>query len=140
MSTGPRPASATPRARVAQVALGALLSVISVVLLVPMHRLELDLLGIDLPVGLVFGFVFQLVASIFAYSSTGSRLPLVILGALWGLLVMPFAGRGIGGGVLMPAEMGEQTQYSGLLLQAIGVLTPFAVAGVITLIARKRAT
>lgn len=125
-------------ARFSQAALAIVLTILSVVLLVTTHRLKVALGGVELPAGLLFGTVFQLTACVFLYTATGSRLPLVILGSLWGLLAMPFLGRGVGGGVLFPAVIAEQVQYSGWIVQGIGVLLPFAVALVITLLRRRR--
>lgn len=129
----PRGVDTEPRAaRLAQVAMAIVLAVISVGLLVTTHRVQLELLGVDWPVGLLFGAAFQVVTCVFLYAATGSRLPLVVLGALWGILAMPLMGRGVGGGVLMPAVIGEQAQYSGWIVQGLGLGIPFLVAGAIT--------
>nr|WP_239552093.1 hypothetical protein [Brachybacterium muris] len=120
-----------------QVALAIVIAVLSVVLLVTTHRVRLALGGVDLPAGLLFGTAFQVTACVFLYAATGSRLPLVVLGSLWGLLAMPFLGRGVGGGVLFPAVIGDQVQLSGWIVQGIGVLLPFAMALVITALRRR---
>nr|WP_150108310.1 hypothetical protein [Brachybacterium muris] len=120
-----------------QVALAFVIAVLSVVLLVTTHRVRLALGGVDLPAGLLFGTAFQVTACVFLYAATGSRLPLVVLGSLWGLLAMPFLGRGVGGGVLFPAVIGDQVQLSGWIVQGIGVLLPFAMALVITALRRR---
>lgn len=125
-------------ARVAQAVMGVVLAVISVLLMITTHRMELDLLGMELPAGLAFGTLFQLVACVFLYTATGSRLPLVVLGSLWPLLAIPFLGNGAGGGVLMPAVIAEQPQYSGWIVQGIGTAIPFLLALVITLWHRRR--
>lgn len=109
-------------------------AILSVALMTATHRLRLELGGVQLPAGLLFAAAYQLVTCLFLYAATGSRLPLVALGALWGMLVAPLSGRGAGGGVLMPAVIGEQVQYSGWVLQGLGVFGPFVVAGVITLL------
>lgn len=119
-------------ARLAQVVMAIVLAVLSVVLMVATHRVRVELLGIDWPAGLVFGAVFQIVSCVFLYAATGSRLPLLVLGSVWGILAMPMTGRGVGGGVLMPAVIGEQAQYSGWIAQILGLAIPFVVAGVIT--------
>ena len=119
-------------ARLAQVVMAIVLAVLSVVLMVATHRVRVELLGIDWPAGLVFGAVFQIVSCVFLYGATGSRLPLLVLGSVWGILAMPMMGRGVGGGVLMPAVIGEQAQYSGWIVQGLGLAIPFVVAGVIT--------
>ncbi|EYT50140.1 hypothetical protein D641_0105005 [Brachybacterium muris UCD-AY4] len=124
-------------ARMSQVALAFVIAVLSVVLLVTTHRVRLALGGVDLPAGLLFGTAFQVTACVFLYAATGSRLPLVVLGSLWGLLAMPFLGRGVGGGVLFPAVIGDQVQLSGWIVQGIGVLLPFAMALVITALRRR---
>lgn len=124
-------------ARMSQVALAVVIAILSVVLLVTTHRLRLALGWVDLPVGLLFGTAFQVTACVFLYAATGSRLPLVVVGSLWGLLAMPFLGRGVGGGVLFPAVIGDQVQLSGWIVQGIGVLLPFAMALVITALRRR---
>ena len=124
-------------ARMSHVALAIVIAVLSVVLLVTTHRVRLALGGVDLPAGLLFGTAFQVTACVFLYAATGSRLPLVVLGSLWGLLAMPFLGRGVGGGVLFPAVIGDQVQLSGWIVQGIGVLLPFAMALVITALRRR---
>lgn len=125
-------------ARFSQVALAIVVSILSVALLVTTHRLRMDVAGVELPLGLLFGTLFQVTACVFLYASTGSRLPLGVLGSLWGLLAMPFLGRGVGGGVLFPAAIGAQVQYSGWIVQGIGVLLPFVIIGVITLLRNRR--
>ncbi|HIY22707.1 MAG TPA: hypothetical protein H9837_00130 [Candidatus Brachybacterium merdigallinarum] len=107
-------------------------AVLSVVLMVPTHRLRWEALGVDWPIGLLFGAAFQVVCCLFLYGATGSRLPLVVLGSLWGILAMPFLGRSLGGGVMLPAVIGDQVQFSGWILQGLGIGIPFLVAGVIT--------
>lgn len=124
-------------ARFSQVALAIVLTILSVVLLVTTHRLRLDIGGLELPAGLLFAAVFQVTVCVFLYAATGSRLPLAVVGSLWGLLAMPFLGRGVGGGVLFPAAIGDQIQYSGWIVQGIGVLLPFLMIGVITLVRRR---
>ncbi|MFC7373838.1 MULTISPECIES: hypothetical protein [unclassified Brachybacterium] len=120
-------------ARLTQATMAIVLAVISVLLMVTTHRVRLEIGGVDWPAGLLFGGAFQVVACVFLYAATGSRLPVVVLGCLWGLLASPFLGRGAGGGVLMPAVISEQTQYSGWIVQGLGVAIPFAVALVVTL-------
>ncbi|PWH07061.1 hypothetical protein DEO23_07825 [Brachybacterium endophyticum] len=130
--------TATIAARISQVLSALVVAVISVLLLVTMHRLQWDVLGIGLPVGLLFGAVFQAVCSLFLWASTGSRLPVLVLGCIWGLMVMPLAGNGAGGGVLMPAVLGRQPQYSGWIIQGIGVAVPFVFLGAQMLLSRRR--
>jgi hypothetical protein len=123
--------------RLTQAAMALVLTVVSVLLLITTHRMRLALGGVDLPVGLLFGGAFQILTCVFLYAATGSRLPLVVLGALWGLLAAPFLGRGAGGGVLLPAVIGEQAQFSGWIVQGLGVGIPFLVAAVITVVRRS---
>ena len=125
-------------ARIGQAAMAVVLTLVSVPLLLTIHRVELDVLGAKLPLGLLFGAVFQIVVSLFLWASTGSRLPVLVLGALWGLAAAPFLGRGAGGGVLLPAEIAGETQISGWIVQGIGILVPFLVALVVTLAPLRR--
>lgn len=118
--------------------LTALLAVISVLLMVTVHRHTVELGGIDWPTGLLLGAAFQLAASLFVWATTGTRIALVVLAAVWGIAVMPLTGPGVGGGVLMPAVVGDQMQYSGYAVQLLGVGIPFAVLGVITVQRRRR--
>lgn len=133
-----RPAAPTTTlgARVSQVLMALVLSAISVMLLLTTHRLEVTVLGVDLPAGLAFGALFQVVISVFLWSSTGSLLPVLVLGCLWGMLATPFLGEGAGGGVMLPAMLGDVPQYAGWIVQGIGMGVPFLVAGVIALAAR----
>lgn len=135
-----RPAASTTSlgARVSQVLMALVLAAISVMLLLATHRLEVTLLGIDLPAGLAFGVLFQIVISVFLWSSTGTLLPVLVLGCLWGMLATPFLGEGAGGGVMLPAMLGDVPQYQGWIVQGIGMGVPFLVAGVIALAARRR--
>lgn len=126
-------------ARLAQTAMAIVLTIISVLLLVTTHRLELGVLGIDLPAGLLFGAVFQLVTCVFLWSATGARLPLLVLGCLWPVLAMPFLGESVGGGVLMPAMLGTVPQYSGWIVQGIGLVIPFLFVGLLTVARQRRA-
>ena len=71
-------------------------------------------------------------------AATGTRFPLLVLGALWGILATPFLGEGAGGGVLMPAEIAGQAQFSGWIVQGLGVGIPYLTALVITLAPRSR--
>ena len=119
--------------------MAVVLAIISVLLLITTHRAELVVAGVHLPAGLLFGAVFQAVACVFLWSATGSRMPLVVLGSLWGLLATPFLGRGVGGGVLLPAVIAEQPQYSGWIVQILGIAIPFAIAALITLVRISRA-
>ncbi|GAA1315606.1 MAG: hypothetical protein ACTIMA_13680 [Brachybacterium tyrofermentans] len=125
-------------ARILQVVMGVVLTVISVLLMITTHRMQLDVLGLDLPVGLLLGALFQIVACVFLYAATGARLPLLVLGGLWGLLAAPFLGNGAGGGVLMPAVIGDQPQYSGWIVQGLGIAIPFLALLAITLWRHRR--
>lgn len=115
-----------------------ILAAISVLLLVTTHRLTVTVGGFGLPVGLLMGAVFQLAASLFLVASTGRRLPLIVLTAAWGTLVIPFAGNGAGGGVLMPGALGDQVQYQGWIVQLIGVGVPLAVLVVLWAVRMRR--
>lgn len=125
-------------ARLAQAAMAIVLAIISVLLLLTTHRVELDLLGVAVPVGLLFGAVFQAITSVFLWAATGSRFPLLVLGSLWGILAMPFLGEGVGGGVMLPAVVADVPQLSGWIVQGLGLVIPFLVAGLITLAGRAR--
>ncbi|MGO2192348.1 hypothetical protein ACT3SQ_16885 [Brachybacterium sp. AOP42-C2-15] len=125
-------------ARLTQAAMAVVLAIVSVLLMITLHRVELPVAGLRLPVGLLFGALFQVVTSVFLWAATGSRLPLLVLGSLWGLLAMPFLGEGLGGGVLMPAMLGTEPQYSGWVVQGLGLVIPFLIAGLITLVRRAR--
>lgn len=124
--------------RLTQAAMAVVLAIVSVLLMITLHRVELPVAGLRLPVGLLFGALFQVVTSVFLWAATGSRLPLLVLGSLWGLLAMPFLGEGLGGGVLMPAMLGTEPQYSGWVVQGLGLVIPFLIAGLITLVRRAR--
>lgn len=113
---------------------GAALAIISILLVIPAHRLSLDAGGVPIPLGLILGALFQLLASVALWATTGSRLPTLVFGCVWGLLAIPFAGAGRGGGLLMPATIAGQAQYSGLLIQAIGVFVPLAVVAALTVL------
>jgi len=125
-------------ARFGQAAMAIVLAIVSVLLLVTTHRVELSVLGADLPAGLLFGAAFQVVVCLFLWAATGTRFPLLVLGALWGLLAAPFLGRGAGGGVLFPAEIAGQAQLSGWIVQGVGILVPFAMALLLTVASRRR--
>lgn len=125
-------------ARLTQAAMAVVLAIVSVLLMITTHRVELTVLGLDLPVGLLFGALFQVVTCVFLWAATGSRLPLLVLGCLWGVLAMPFLGEGVGGGVMMPAMLGTEPQYSGWIVQGLGLVIPFLIAGLITLVRRSR--
>lgn len=125
-------------ARLAQAAMAIVLAIISVLLMLTTHRVELELLGVDLPAGLLFGAAFQALTCVFLWASTGSRFPLLVMGCLWGILATPFLGEGIGGGVMLPAVVADVPQLSGWIVQGLGLVIPFLVAGVITVAGRAR--
>ena len=125
-------------ARSAQAAMAIVLAIISVLLMLTTHRTELELFGVDLPVGLVFGAVFQVVTCVFLWAATGSRFPLLVLGCLWGMLATPFLGESVGGGVLLPAVIGGVPQITGWIVQGLGLVIPFLLAAVITVAGRRR--
>lgn len=129
--------TASIAARISQVIAAIVVAVVSVLLLVTMHRLQLTVAGVDLPVGLVFGAVFQFAASTFLWAATGARLPVVVLGCIWGLMVLPFAGTSPGGGVLMPAVIAQKAQISGWIVQGIGIVVPFVFLGIQHLASRR---
>lgn len=127
-------------ARMAQVTQAVVLSILAAVLMITTHRVRVELGGVDWPVGLLFGAVFQVVCCVFAYASTGARLPLLLMGSLWGPFVLPFLARGAGGGVLLPAEIAGQVQYSGWVVQLLGIGIPFVAVAVVSLGRRRRVT
>lgn len=136
---GPRTVDTTSvSARVSQAVMAVVIAVISVLFLITTHRMRLDLGPVQVPTGLLLGLLFQVTACVFLVASTGARLPLLLLGSLWGLIAGPFLGRGAGGGVLVPAVVAEQTQYAGWIVQGIGILVPFAAALMVTLRRRRR--
>src|SRR5699024_7670753 len=102
------------------------------------HRMELELFGVDLPVGLVFGAVFRVVTCVFLWAAPGSRFPLLVLGCLWGMLATPLLGESVGGGVLLPAVMGGVSRATGWIVQGLGVASPFLLAAVLTVAGRRR--
>ncbi|ATG55296.1 hypothetical protein CFK41_11365 [Brachybacterium ginsengisoli] len=124
-------------ARLAQAAMAIVLTIVSVLLMLTTHRLQLALGGIDLPAGLVFGAVLQIVICVFLWSATGSRFPLLLVGGLWGMLATPFLGESIGGGVLLPAQVADIPQISGWIVQGLGILIPFLMAGLVTVLGRR---
>lgn len=134
----PAPAPAPLSARLGQGAIAVLPAIISVLLMVTTHRWRVELGPVEIPAGLLLGAAYQVATCVFLWAMTASRMPLVVLGALWGLLATPFLGQGAGGGVLMPAVIGEQAQFSGWIVQALGFGIPFAAAGWITLRRRRR--
>ncbi len=117
--------------RVAQVIAAIVLAAVSVLLMVTTHRTTAEVVGLELPVGLVLGGAFQLAASVFLLAATGRRLPLVVLAVGWALLVIPFAGTGAGGGVMMPGSIAGTAQYSGWIVQILGVGIPLVLAAVV---------
>ena len=125
-------------ARLGQAAMAVVLTIVSVPLLLTTHRVELAVLGADLPAGLLFGAAFQVVVSLFLWAATGTRFPVLVLGALWGLAAAPFLGQGAGGGVLLPAELAGQVQLSGWIVQGIGIGVHFLVVLAMTLVGRGR--
>lgn len=144
-STGPagtveRAEGTGPTARAAQVIAAGVLGVISALLMVTTHRAQLDVAGVSLPIGLIIGGAFQLAASIFLVTATGRRLPLLVLTIVWGLVALPFAGRGAGGGILMPAAIGGVPQYSGWIVQGLGVLIPLLVLAALWILRIRRLT
>ncbi|ATG52495.1 hypothetical protein CFK38_13935 [Brachybacterium vulturis] len=143
MTPAPSPSGSTRRvdtdslaARGAQAAMAIVLAIISVLLMLTTHRLELGLFGFDVPVGMLFGAAFQVVTCVFLWSATGSRFPLLVLGCLWGMLATPFLGRSVGGGVLLPAMIGDVPQLSGWIVQGLGIAIPFLAAAVITVLGK----
>lgn len=126
------------RRTVGHAAFAVLPTVLSVLVLVTVHRLTLDLLGITIPAGLLLCTVYQVMTCAFLWAVTGSRLPLAVSGALWGILATPFLGNGAGGGVLLPGVIGDQAQYSGWIVQGLGMGIPFLAAGLLSLPAVRR--
>lgn len=136
------PTTTDPRSvlgvRLGQAAMAVVPAALSVVIMIAVHRLHVDLLGVRIPLGLILGAFYQIVTCTFLYGVTGSRLPLAVLGSLWGVFAVPFLGSGAGGGVLMPGAIGDQVQYAGWIVQLLGIGIPFAGALLITLVARRR--
>ena len=126
------------RRTVGHAAFAVLPTVLSVLVLVTTHRFRLELLGVGLPAGLLLGAVYQVGACMVLWGGAGSRLPLLVSGALWGVLATPFLARGAGGGVLLPAAIGDQAQYSGWIVQGLGMGIPFLAAALLSLPAVRR--
>ncbi|MGY5763784.1 hypothetical protein ACXET9_01115 [Brachybacterium sp. DNPG3] len=125
-------------ARLGQAAMAVVPAALSVVIMISIHRLHVDPLGVRIPLGLLLGAFYQSTTCAFLYGVTGSRLPLVVLGSLWGMFAVPFLGSGAGGGVLMPGAIGDQVQLAGWIVQLLGVGIPFVAALVITVLRRLR--
>src|SRR5699024_2111614 len=156
-------------ARFAQAAMAIVLAIVSVLLLLTTHRMQLAVRGAELPGGLLFGAAFQTrtcvllwaatgarfpllvlrcvwgevaayqpLTRVFRGAATGSRFPLRVLGCLWGVLATPFLGEGAGGGVLLPAVIADVPQLSGWIVQGIGLIIPFLVVGLLTVVGRAR--
>lgn len=109
------------------VVVSAIVAVLSVMFMVTVHRHELGVGPYELPTGMIMAVTFQIAASIFVWATSGTRSSMIVLASVWGIAMLPFAGRGRGGGVLMPAVVEDQPQYSGVLLQLLGVAIPFIV-------------
>lgn len=124
-----RQAEVTSRsARVSQAISAVVLAALSAALMITTHRVQVDLGGLALPAGLLIGAVFQTLVCLFLMASTGARFPILALSALWGLFAMPFLTRGVGGGVLIPAQIGGVAQYQGWVVQLLGVGIPLLFA------------
>lgn len=124
--------------RVLQVICALVLAVVSVLLMITLHRFTVVTGGVTIPLGLIMGGLFQLAASVFLLSATGRRMPLVVLAGAWAALAMVFAGSSAGGGVLMPGQIGGAVQYQGWIVQALGVGIPLVVLAA-AWVARMRA-
>lgn len=141
-STSPgAPAEGTGVAnRAAQIIAALVLAAVSVLLMVTTHRTTIEAAGIALPVGLLLGGAFQLAASIFLLAATGRRLPLVVLALAWALLVMPFTGTSVGGGVIMPGAIASTVQYAGWVVQLLGIGIPLVLLAGLWLRRMRRLT
>ncbi|MDO5662422.1 MAG: hypothetical protein Q4G40_06995 [Brachybacterium sp.] len=113
--------------RLLQIAAGVILGVISAALLITIHRATVELGGVPVPTGLLLGAVFQLAASLFLLNAFASRLPVLILVVTWGAVATILSLEGPGGGVLVPAQIGDRMQYAGWIVQGIGVGIPLLV-------------
>src|SRR5699024_12701229 len=65
-------------ARFAQAAMAIVLAIVSVLLLLTTHSMQLAVLGAELAVGLLFGDAFQPIGCVFLRADTGSGLPLLV--------------------------------------------------------------
>ncbi|CAM4124942.1 MULTISPECIES: hypothetical protein [Helcobacillus] len=128
MTAQPPSAPRRPLERIAQFATGAVLGVLSAFVLIGMHRVSAEIGGVTVPWGLAFGALFQVVACVLVVAWFDAKLPLIILAAVFALLALMFSGPSPGGGILMPAEVNGEAQYSGWLIQLIGVLIPLIAA------------
>ncbi len=117
--------------RLIQLLAGAVLGALTAFVLVGMHRVSADIGGVSIPWGLLFGAVFMAVASILLTAWFEAKLPLGILALVFAMLALMFAGQSPGGGVLMPAQVAGQVQWTGWAVQLIGVLIPLAAAGLV---------
>lgn len=115
-------------ARISQAISAVVLAALSAALMITTHRVQLDVGGVALPAGLLIGALFQSLVCVFLMASTGARFPILALSGLWGLMAMPFLSRGVGGGVLVPAQVGGVAQYQGWVVQLLGVGIPLLFA------------
>lgn len=119
------------RSRVVDVLAGAGLGVLSGFVLVGVHRMSVSVGGIDIPWGLVFGAVFQIVGCVLLVALSGRKLPLAVFALVFALLSMVFAGTSAGGGVLMPGEIAGVVQWQGWAVQIMGVVIPCLVVALV---------
>lgn len=125
---------AAPSSRLVEIVAGAVIGVISGFVLIGTHRLQLPVGGSDIPVGLIFGAVFQCVGSVLLAAWFGRKMPLGVLSLVFAVLAMLFAGPSAGGGILMPGELAGEFQWQGWAVQLIGILVPLAVLTVMWII------
>ena len=117
--------------RLLQAITGALIGVLAALVLVGMHRVSADIGGVSVPWGLLFGAVFMIVASVLLTAWFEAKLPLGMLAFVFALLALLFAGESPGGGVLMPAQIAGEKQWTGWAVQIIGVAIPLVAAGIV---------
>lgn len=123
-AVSPAPERSSARSRVVEVLSGAGLGVVSGFVLVGVHRMSVSLGGVELPWGLLFGAVFQIVGCVLLIALSGRKLPLAVFALVFAAMSMLFAGTSAGGGVLMPGEIAGVAQWQGWAVQIMGVLIP----------------
>lgn len=113
--------------KVSEIALAAVLAVVSALFMVTCHRVTHDIAGVQVLTGLAAGMLMQFACCVLLLTTTGRRFGLVVLAVVWALVVLPFAGQGAGGSVLMPAALAGDTQLRSWAAQISGVLIPCLV-------------
>ena len=72
-------------------------------------------------------------------TETARRGALAVPGGASPYRTTPGPGESVGGGVLLPAVIGGVPQITGWIVQGLGLVIPFLLAAVITVVGRLRA-